>query len=1344
MITIRWKSIQKKIVPVVLGLIFILSMSIQNSTPSHLQESNTLIPNREFTPLASQLDYEIPITGQGNSQNVYLYMQNHSIATGVNEFNISSEIGDYYLHDGTFNFTMQKNHLTNFTLESDDSLHYEKYKTTISTTSDMFTVVTGTENVGADFISVDSALAGENIVELNVAIDASSYLYNTSTILGFKIQLAVQADSNLGLDTSLYNYISSSFDTLESDRIIQEISGGYRTITYYIRNENLNYVNSTKDLEVKLHFSNATETFTLLVDSMQVDVIEGYETNFGANNPIALEFDVRGDSTIYGFQAWIRALDIDDSVTSNLTIQLCQANISEPIARSALLDPTNAQLLATPDETAILSEITLLNYSVDRPMWFNLTTDHSGIDVSVGNYFIIISANTTSIVGETRFSLVSIPYDAPINNKFDPDQKVDHLLLSKSANWEIAEATFHLVTTTIQADASNFAINLSRPYNPSEIGLTVDDVPVEDTYIWDYPHDRLDGSGNEPYYASYWWGYGTVKLEFSTPIALSNGNFTVSLDWDHGIYSGDISFSVEYIVQKYLVDSAVGTFELSIDYDPAWNLTYTFDPNDNVFTQWNFTKFGYLFPSNWEIADLQKNGTSILELSADPYSLDGKTMVEINSTVADTNTTYILSTISPNYLRIADLYLKYNDNLWKTHGFMQGDVIALSAGLLTSYDTYLPNDGKITAQIFNTTGNLVASSVISDNSVDDNSSYSWFNFGESAIMMTDENTPIGEYTVILNWTDGDQLGFMKTSFYVNEYQANIHSSSFIETTHTNRLFGTITPFTTDLNTFNFTIFAVKPLINNEKSFLVNETDEIFLGQDLYLTNYALNETVINPNEDITVAVQLENRHSTLDYNVTVTATLIYAENHKWEIGKTSLSALLPMYGQPDNSHEHLFMLNLTIPDEITGGLNCPLRNMPMQMKITVNIDDEEIDESIKSQLLYYSSLNENEFEGKILTTRTYNDFTGPSFTSDISRNLLDLPGNVTYFIQVYNSYFMTMAYESNFTTVDNKIYGIFSDVLAETSPIDHYSTQTISGKFVDENNEILQNTELLFYYDARDNLSAQEAPIWTTLQLDDSGSTALTDENGQFEISFDMSQTPLLPEVQFMVKFQGNSTFAAVNHTITISKNIYEQNLEINMDSSKTLVKGEHNLINAHLVNLGNASYTNVTISLVSDYDARINLKKGLNIFEISTGESYGFSIDFYDKSYDLDSLTINISVSAVVKETGENYTVSATFTFNTYEVNTHSILVSIFIGVFIVGVVGLWLYSAYYIKNQIKEINAPVAEEEVSKQKKRRRGGKYVNLAELSTKKDKDVKTPSDEKGTSLDELLNEEKQDL
>ena len=39
-----------------------------------------------------------------------------------------------------------------------------------------------------------------------------------------------------------------------------------------------------------------------------------------------------------------------------------------------------------------------------------------------------------------------------------------------------------------------------------------------------------------------------------------------------------------------------------------------------------------------------------------------------------------------------------------------------------------------------------------------------------------------------------------------------------------------------------------------------------------------------------------------------------------------------------------------------------------------------------------------------------------------------------------------------------------------------------------------------------------------------------------------------------------------------------------------------------------------------------------------------------------------------------------------------------------------------------------------VSKQKKWKRAGKYVN---------KDVKTPSDEKGTSLDELLNEEKQD-
>lgn len=1343
MITIRWKSIQKKIVPVVLGLIFILSMSIQNSIPSHLHETNALTPNQDNAPLVSQLDYEIPITGNGNPQNVYLYMQNHSMTTGVNEFNISSDNGDYYLNDGSFNITMEKNHLTNFTVESDDSLHYEKYKRTITTTSDMFTVVTGTEDIGADFISVDSALSGDQVVELDVSIDASSYAYQINTILGFKIQMEVQAGVNLNLDTSLYNYASSNFEILDSDHMIQQISGGFRTVSYYIRNENLNYVNSTKDLEIKLHFSNSSQAFTLLIDSMSVEVIQGHELSINSNNPVALEFEVRGDATIYGFQAWIRALDIDDSVTSNLTIRLFKSNITDPVKRSELLNPTNSELLAEPNETVILSEISLLNYSVDGPMWFNLTKNHSGVNVSVGNYFIVISTNTTATLGEKRFTLITIPYDAPNPNKFDPEQKVDHLLLTKSTTWNIVKSSFYGFTTKIQADAANFAINLSRPYNPSEIDLTIDGVSVEDAYIWDYPHDRMDGTGSEPYYATYWWGYGSVRLEFSEAITLTDGNFTISLDWNQDIYSGDISFSVEYTAQKYLLDSAASTFELAIDSEPLWNLTYAFDPNDTMFNNWNFTKMEFSYPNNWLISNLLKNNTSILDLSSDPSSDAGKLLVEINSTVADENTTYILQANSPNYLQTVEFYLKYNDQLWKTNGFMQGDTITISAGLLTSYDKYLTTAGEISALVFNTTGDLMVFNKLSDNSIDDNSSYSWFNFGKNALLATDGNTPLGEYTVLLNWTDGEQVGLFKTSFVVNKYSANIHSVSFIEDNHANQLFGTITPFDTDIETYDFTIYAIKPLTSSESGFMINETEEISVGQDLFITNYALNETVVNPNEKISVLVNLENRHLSLDYNVSVTATLVYENNIEWEITKATASSLIHMYGQSNNSDSHEFWINLTIPDEISGGLNCPLRLMPMQIKITVSVDDQEIYNSVKPQLIYYSQLDENVFEGKVLTTRTYEDFTGPSFISNIQRSLLELPGNVTYFIQVYNDYYMSMVSESNLTTTDNKIHGIFSNIQLETSPIDHHATQTITGKFSDENSLLLSNTELSFYYDARENLSAEDEPIWTLLDSEDGGSTVNTDENGEFEFTFDMSQTPLLPEVQLMVKFQGNSTYEAVNYTLVVEKNEYEQNIQVSMDTSKTLIKGDHNLIDGRLTNLGNASFSNISISIDSEYAFTLNLKSGFDALEISAGESYDFAVDFFDKSFNKDSFSVNITITAIVKETGENYTVSKMFTFDTYEVNTQAVLGAVFIGVFIVGAIGLWLYSARYIKNTIQEINAPLAEEEMVKTKKRRRkGGKYVNLAELSNKKE-DLKTDSDEKGTSLDELLNDEKKE-
>ncbi|WP_457557796.1 hypothetical protein [Candidatus Harpocratesius sp.] len=1341
MITIRWKSIQKKIVPVVLGMIFILSMSIQIYKPFNSVTSTQTNPNTIQTPLVSQLDYEIPISGQGNLQDVYVYMQNHSIANGVNEFNISSENGAYYLNDGTFNFTMNKNHLANYTLENDDSLHYEREKVSISTTSDMFTIVTGSENAGADFISVDSALSGDQVVETNISIDASAYPKEISTILGFKIQLEIQSGSDLLLNSSLYNYYSTNFDVLDSDRYIQEISSNYRTITYYIRNENNNYINISKNLVLNLHFRNATEAFTLLINSLKVDVIRGHEVSFSLNNPIALEFDIRGDSTVFGFQAWIRALDIEDSVTSNLTIQLCQANISEPVARSQLLNPSNSQLLATPDETAILSEISILNYSNDEPMWFNFTSNHLGVDLSVGNYFIVISTNTSSVVGEKRFTLVSIPFDAPFDPK-DPDNKIDHLLLTKSTTWEQAKATLKSTSDHPQLDASNFIINLSRPYLPSEIGLTIDDIPVEDTYIWDYPHDTLDDPIDQAYYASYWWGYGTIKLDFSTPIGLSNQNFTITLDWDQEIYSGNISFTVEYLVQKYLIKTAVSTYQLEIDSDPFWNITFSFNPNESIFSDWNFTKFAYVIPDNWEISDLFENNTQILSLAEDPFIEDEKTFIEINSSVADSQAVYTLSANSPNYIKDSNLFLKYNDNLWETKGFMQNDVIALSVGLLTDDNSYLSTTGKVTARLYNTTGNLMQSNILTDDSIDENSSYSWFNFENMALFNTNQTTPLGEYTILLNWTDGNQLGFLKISFYLNEYKAAIHEFNHLEEEQVNQLIGTITPFKTDINTYDYTIYAVEPIVSSESSFILNESREISLGDDLYITNYAINETVLNPNENISIEVIIENRHHSLDYNVSVMATLVYANNHEWILSNVSSTYLLNMYGAANDSDEHSFYLNLTVPDMNTGGLNCPIRNMPMQIQISVNIDDSEIYNSVESQYLYYSHLNDKDFEGKVLTVRSYNDLTGPSFTSNIQRDMLELPGDVTYFIQVFNDYYMSMTMESNLSTTGNKIFGIFSDLQAETDPIDHYATQTITGKFIDENSEIMRNSEIKFFYDSRENSSDNSEPVWTPLTSKNNDTSTFTDDEGLFEFEFDMSQTPLNSEVQIMVKYIGNSTHATVNSSLTIELNTYEQNLLVYVDTSKTLIKGAHNLVNVRIENTGNSSFSNVSITINSDFDAEINIKDALALLVISSGETYEFVIDFYDNDYQLDSVIVNITIVATVKETGEIFKIGSVHEFTTYEVNTNTLLTSALVGGFIVFTIGLWLFSAKYIKTKVDEINAPITPETSVKSKKsRRRGGKYVNLADLSAKKADETETPSTEEGTSLDELLDDEK---
>ncbi|TFH29451.1 MAG: hypothetical protein E4G98_03805, partial [Promethearchaeota archaeon] len=956
------------------------------------------------------------------------------------------------------------------------------------------------------------------------------------------------------------------------------------------------------------------------------------------NDPVALEFELRGDATVYGFQAWIRALNISTDSTSNLTIQLYETNLTVPVRRSELLDATDPIVPAEPSGV-LHAENSYLNFSADGQFWFDFMPDGSGIDLNIGNYFIVISVNTSSDIGQKRFTMVTIPWDAVyVNDRYDPDGIIDHLLLQNTTVWSFVKATLEgSYQTYRRADAANFAINLTRAYFPSEIGLTIDNIPVEDTYTWDYPHDTFeDDSPEAKRYASYWWGYGTINLEFSNALPPIAGNFTVTLNWDEEIYSNDVIFDVNYLVQNYFVQPVPSIYHLEVDTAPVWNITLEFDPEDSIFTNWNFTQLAFLVPDNWVVTDLTNETVSVLDLTLHPIEKDGFTYIILNSTIADVNGTYNLLAESMNYMKGLNTFLNYEGNEWETNGFMRNDNISIAVGLLTSSDFYLQTPGMVTASLFNPVGKKMLSNIFDDGTIDENSTYSWFTFEHALLFETNDTSDIGEYTIIVNWTDGDQAGILQHKIYLNQYYSTIHEVNHLEDLYVNQLIGTVTAFPTDLQNYDLSIFAVKPLLESTSSFIFNESREDSIGENLYLTNVAFNETVLNAQEEVLLEIDLENRHLTLDYEVTVIASIVYLDNLNWIVANTSELLTIPKYGQPDESHNQKFELSLSIPTVLNGGENCPIRNSPMQLHLTFKIDDVVVGEKTESQLLYYTAVDESDFEGNVLTSKIYQDRTGPSFTSNIARNLLDLPGNVTYFVQVYNGYHMSMAGERNFTTLDNKITGIFNNMRATITPIDHLAIQTITGIVVDENSIVLKETEIDFYYDSRINYTDGSNPNWIPLLSTDDIATTTTDETGAFEFEFDMSLTPLIPEVYILAKFGGNSTHMVFDNSLTIAKNQYESDIEIVLNANQTLIQNDHNLVSCIVRNVGNSTLTNLNISFVSPYDATVNILSGLDFLTIESGEEYSFQIDFYDADYSSLNTEINITVCMTIEETGE------------------------------------------------------------------------------------------------------------
>ncbi len=1360
---IRRNSVKTKITTLFLVSIFLASMLLtQTNQPSSILdggESKAILS----PPISSAIEYDTPIYGVGNDRNIRLFMENTSSTTGVNNFNITADSPSDVLNKGQYNITITDTVNTNYTIEDDNPL--ENPLKAYPSDNYEFEVVLGNPlgviNYPITIITEDVDLDNVN---LTIVTDFTSVITGGSTlndISGFIIEFDVSysfdnpTTEELITTISAKNNFTSNWKILETETLSGNMNDKH--LRYFVRNENLNYINSTNNATFMINFfdDHAIGVDGVTVKDIEIAAVINNEVSISADNSVALEFDIKGEATIHGFYAWIRSFNITHPENDELTLQLVPANDSfSQMRRSDLLAAD--EINAFPNETEVLANTTISGYNLDEPAWFSFDTSYFADEIG-GSYFIIISSNVAE--GSDRgYSLVTIPWLVHGYEEYngldlaDDDRRRDHLLMENNSagNWEIVTALSP--TELEQCDAAPFAIDLTRAFLPEELNLTIEGDPVLNTYTFDESilYNTLDDSSLGKMYAQPWWGCGTIDHIYDEPIETISNEMTTVLTWDTVIPAFDLNFDVSYNVTKYYDEACQAEYILQEGDLPYWSITLPYNATDAQFDDWKHIESWILLPNDWNIIDFIAPDTlsHLVNISA-PFDEDGLQAYPVDKGFISSLGTgdYIIYAESFNYIDSCELSLDFNGNLWPSNGFMLGDDVSITAGVLNGSGNFVFDSGNITVQLFNTTGELVPLNTMEDSFIDANTSQnSEYQFDGNHLI--EDIAVEGEYNVLLNWTNGDQVGFLRKTFYVYHYDTNDLSTTYIPDIQANRLQSGITTFTTDIysSQYNLYVFAMRESsTERQPDSQINESLDIDLSNDVYMTNYILNETYLNAGEDIAISVELANRHNSLDYSVTVDVQLVYLNNKEMIITQESSVKTLELQGALSGLDQQSFDFTLAIPEMALGGVNCPIRNAPMIINIIVSIDSDEIYNDNRENILYYSSISETDFDGEVLEVKEYRDSLGQAFLGYIDRDNLDLPEILFYSIQIENDYFMTVNTNKNTSGALEKMDGDIQNFRIEQQSFNLLSTINLAGTLVDEFNNPIGFAPINLEYDNLPNDA--ESEDWQTLNIVAGGSIITTEEDGSFDVEIDLNQVPTSNKLSIRGSFTENATFMAFSEIYESDINIYINELEISLPEDYTMIVNKNNVLSGTIINTGNSIIENIKVSIIaSDFEdsSLINIEN--LVIDLKPNEIYTFQINAFQNSYDDENMTIALQINGTTLETGEFYELSKNFTLSVYSLNESELLVKAVQYAFFAAVALVWVYGVNYIIKKKKEINAPViSASDETKRKPKRRTGKYVSVADLSTKsdlKEKELKRPDSEGSTTLDDLLDEDKE--
>ena len=1364
------------------------NISLNNKQQHNWSDDENNIKSSDIDPYLT--DYYL--TGAGDSQDVRIYVLNNSFSNINNQdsFDIPSmsTTEPTYLTYGNFNFTFQKNFTTDYIIEDTNALEADDFIEFVynEDTSSM-KINTGenldpinfdnlVDGVPSTYIRLNSSNGVLNFtISSNFAGTTASVIGNTvnfdrSTILGLISQFSASIDKNVTITLKMYDNLSLSWKNIV-DPFFIDSSLGMPGVTNKIINENLNYINASDISQIQFYIDRIDTTdFVLTLEEFELVSTYGFDLPISSSNQVALEFDLKGESTsVNGFYAWIRTLNLTAAATAELNITLYEANTT--IAR------TTSNLIAVnlePDTAKLIDSkiFAYSDYHGDSLSYFDFNPANTQ-NLDLSNYFIVIKSNKSDV-----FSLVSLPQFT----YGDPDSSVDHQLrtsINNGSTWDVARkqvpSTPSVYTSTI-LDAAAFKLNVTRAFMPSDFTnpydsqdtLKIQDIPIINQIDIDPPYDTS---------SSLTWGLGQWDYNFSTSIANNPSyNFQVDLTWNTSIIQG-FNFNVTYTVMAYWIEQASSVYRVSYDTTPLWELNYTLNTGYKNFDNWNLLEFRYLFPSDYTAKNL--TNPIFVEIYDDVVSQTGgentlpdrpsyEFLSVPNNIINGISGIYSLNLTSSNLIYDMNSYINYNDILWETNGFMYGDNVSVRLDI-NDPNSIPPISGNANVVLFYPNNSTKipgaelnsGSGVISGNSL-------VYDFNNQSIYDVTNNLPVfGNYYLGFFWENGSAIGCQKLKLYIDKYDVDMNNLIFEPTLNQNILDGIVN---TSYDEYSILISTVN--VTDDKYYpsfyAVNITDinQEFIhtvGEEeipIVIENFLQNETILNPNEDIRIITRIQNKHDFIDIKLRVNVQIVSLVNQEWIIAEktTDLQTLKPSI-DPNGEDTQDFSVNITIPtllgNGIWHGVNAPIRKGGAKTRFTVFIEyggeSFEIDTYESNEYSLIINSPEDVFEGYIIALKSDNDITGTIILKPFEREECQyLPNQTTFVINVYDRNYVS-SYDQFIESFSLKINSEFSEIQTQPQTPIYGQSFNISSVLKTELGDIIPNKNITCQF--------YDSGIWENI------STQSSDMNGITNFEIDTLSLPSDDQVKLRLTWQGDQYTLKISRNVTIlmyrASNAISLELRSNIEQ---IYRNAHTTIQLTIRNVGGSELRvlvpNISIGILPSLTYSIVEIDYLALEQLKPGDITVIVIRI-----DIPAIEqMNISVSLRVKNdiTDEELSYQVSELYDIYEVEIIDYFLNFFILVMISVIVLVWGIMYFYVKRTIKRIETPIEEPDKLKQRK----GRYVSVSELpkeeipeaqsldytekkskkrlkKKKKDKKTKPEAEKKGkpptTDLDSLLEE-----